>query len=241
MPPKKGVKRGPYKKTIAKQNAYKARMVKSRVFKKGQRKLSQSTVYRYSRWTANPTTLTCDTASVGINATFTLDDVKAYTDFTALYDQFKITTAIMYITLINNPNATFALGTTGNVNVNDAGAKINSSNFFPKLWYTYDNDDSSNPTLDQIRERQGVKYRTLMPNKPVKIVCKPCALVQTYRTATTTGYAPKRMFLDVATGQNVPHYAMKGVIDCMGIDPNDSYPFKIRVEIKYYLAFKGVL
>jgi len=34
---------------------------------------------------------------------------------------------------------------------------------------------------------------------------------------------------------------MKFIVDTLGLDPNDTYPFKILVETKYYLHFKGVL
>lgn len=206
---------------------------RSRAFPKSKKpKLGVGTTYRYSRFAASGTTISCTGTSTGGYVQFSLDDVKGYSDFTALYDQFMISHAKVYVTLITNPDATLA---------HNQLAQYNPTNWYPKFWYVYDADDSASPTLDQIRERQGVKYKTLHPNKPICINVKPRALVQTYRTATSTGYAPKRMFLDVATGYNVPHYAIKYVIDAMGKDPNDTYPFEVRFELKYWLKFKGAM
>lgn len=194
-------------------------------------KLNALTTYRYSRWASTGQTFEVTTPVFQGSATFTLDDVKGYTDFSSLYDQFMITYAQLHITLITNPNS--FLSTNGAINAQ------NQDNWYPKLWYVYDSDDATSLSLDVIRERQGVKYKTLRPNSSIVINVKPRALVQTYRTATSTGYAPKRMFLDVATGYNVPHYGLKFCIDCMGLDPANK--FQVRVETKYWLKFKGVL
>lgn len=205
------------------------------------KKVGQATVYRYTRFSNDSVTQTIDTTEFLGYAQFSLSDVKSYTDFTNLYDQFMISHAQVHFTLINNPDAAFALGATANVNVNDAGAKINATNWFPKIWWVYDSDDSTTISLSAMKERQGVKCTSLSPYKTVIMNVKPKALIQTYRTNTTTGYAPKRMFLDCATGYNVPHYGLKYVIDTLGVDPNDTYPFKVRVEVKYWLRFKGVM
>lgn len=198
-------------------------------------RLGPGSTYRYSRWASSGQTHEVTGTSYQGSATFQLDDVKGYNDFTNLYDQFMISHAQIHVTLITNPNAAYPINGTS------SSAVINPTNWYPKLWYVYDSDDATSLSLDVIRERQGVKYRSLQPNKTLVINVKPRMLVQTYRTATSTGYAPKRMFLDVATGQNVPHYGLKFVIDTMGLNPQDTYPFQVRMETKYWLRFKGVL
>ena len=196
------------------------------------RKLTQSTVYRYSRWADAGATLASSLLSSGYAFTGSLDNVQGYTEFQNLYDQFKITGVLVTFQLINHPDVA--------TNLND-GSTFNSTNWFPKLWYITDSDDNTTPTLAGMRERQGVKVRILRPNQTVKMFLHPKVLVQTYRTSTSTGYAPKSMFLDMATGYNVPHYALKYVVDANGQSPSASFPFTVRVEYKYYLAFKGVL
>lgn len=197
-------------------------------------KLGAGSTYRYSRWASSGQTMELTGPTFSGNNIFSLDDVKGYTDFTALYDQFMISHCQIHVTLISNPNAPAKNNATIGV-----GTDWNSNNWYPKMWYVYDSDDSNTLSLDTIRERQGVKYKTLEPNKTMVINVKPRLLVQTYRTATSTGYAPKRMFIDVATGYNVPHYGIKFVLDTMGIDPIDK--FMVRFETKYWLKFKGVL
>lgn len=199
------------------------------------RPLNALTSYRYSRWAAEAQTFDVTTTSFQGSATFSLDDVKGYTDFTNLYDQFMITHAQIHISLITNPDAAYPINGTG------SSAVINPTNWFPKLWYVYDSDDDTTLSLAVIRERQGVKYKTLQPNRALVINVKPKFASQTYKTPIATGYAPKRGYLDVATAQEVPHYGLKFVIDTMGLTPQTNYPFKVRVETKYWLRFKGVL
>ena len=198
------------------------------------RKLTANTTYRYTRYATDPLDIDLNSTSQGYGTEFALQNVKGYTDFSSLYDSFIITGVQMKIQLITNPNSTFTTNPT------TTGAP-QFSNWYPKIWYVYDNDDSVALSLSQIRERQGVKCKVLEPNKLLTMFVKPCVAVQTYRTSTTTGYAPKRLYLDMATGYNCPHYGFKYVLDANGYDPNDSYPFRIRVEYKYYLKFKGVL
>ena len=201
--------------------------------KKGyKRPLGANTQYRYSRYATDPLDIDLNTTSQGYGTEFALQNVKGYTDFSGLYDSFIITGVQMRIQLITNPNSAVP---TNNPTVN------NPSNWYPKIWYVFDNDDSVALSLSQIRERQGVKCVVLQPNKTHIAFVKPCVAVQTYRTGATTGYAPKRIWLDMATGYNVPHYGFKYVLDANGYDPSDTYPFRIRVEYKYFMKFKGVL
>ena len=199
------------------------------------RPLGTNTTYRYSRYATDPLDIDLNSTSQGYGTEFALQNVKGYTDFSGLYDSFIITGVQMRIQLISNPNAAYP------TNTGSSSATANPTNWFPKIWYVYDNDDSVALSLSQIRERQGVKSVVLQPNKQLTMFVKPCVAVQTYRTGATTGYAPKRIWLDMATGYNVPHYGFKYVLDANGYDPNDTYPFRIRVEYKYYMKFKGVL
>ena len=210
-----------------------ARRRTRRVVKKSLKpRLGAGTTYRYSRYATDPLDIDLNSVSQGYGTEFALQNVKAYTDFSGLYDSFMITGVQMRIQLITNPNNTYPTNNS---------SFLQPLNWYPKIWYVFDNDDSAALSLSQIRERQGVKCKVLQPNKTLTMFVKPNVAVQTYRTSTTTGYAPKRMFLDMATGYNVPHYGFKYVLDSNGYDPADNNPFRIRVEYKYYLKFKGVL
>ena len=204
-------------------------------------RLGANTIYRYSRYGNLFTVSATSGSEYDITNTFSLDQVKTYSDFTSLYDKFKITGVQVIISMISNPNATLAPAPVANTNVNGATQYVNQQNFYPRLWYVQDPDDAASISIDALKERQGVKFKVLKPNAPIKIFVKPSVLVQTYKTSVSTGYGPKRMWLDVATGLSVPHYALKMAIDNCGYAWQSTGPPQFRIEYKYYLAFKGVL
>jgi len=207
---------------------------RSRSFPRNRRVMRRKTfslnVHRFSRYTT--------AATLDVNGTtypgqfeFKFDDILGHTEFGAMFDSFKITKCIVKLQLITNPDNSIVL--------NDNTAQ-NPTNWFPKFWYIRDYDGGSADSLAQLKERQGVKYFVLRPNKVYNIALSPMVAVQTYRTATTTGYAPKRLYLDMSNGTDVPHYGIHYVVDTLGQDPNNSYPFKIRYEVQYFFTCKDV-
>lgn len=187
--------------------------------------------HRFSRWSNELSTIQCSGTSLAGALQFTMDQVVNYTEFSNLFDQFKITKVIVQLQLITNPDAAY--------NTNGVGPN-QTANWFPKFWYIRDYDGGSTDTLTEIKERQGVRCFVLRPNKIYRIAITPKIAVQTYRTATTTGYAPKAMSLDFASGYDVPHYGLHYVVDALGLDPNDSFPFLIKREYKFYFTCKDV-
>lgn len=195
--------------------------------------------HMYKRWTDPlPVDITGTTYNLGL--VFKLEDVKGEADFADLYDRYMLTTVVLRFKLITNPNAanpTNAMPVT--LGGNQWGA-ANMTNWYPKLWYCPDYDDNATETLAQLKERSQTKCKVLQPNKIVKIVVKPAVTIQTYRTATTTGYAPKwKQWIDMAQ-RDVPHYGLKFSVDTCGIDPNDTYPFKLEIDRRYYFTCKDV-
>jgi len=161
---------------------------------------------------------------------FTLADIYSYSEFTTLFDKYKLTRAVVMIQMINNPNSTWPPNTSGGVN--------NNTNFYPKMWYITDHDDSATTTIAAIKERVGVKCCVMKPNVIKKISVKPACAVQIYRTATTTGYGPRfNQYIDM-TATNVPHYGLKCVFDPLGLDPGQTFSF--RYEWKLYFTCKDV-
>jgi len=188
--------------------------------------------HSYSRWT-EPQTKDYPSQGLPLDFEFKFDNIIAASEFSSLYDQFKIDYVVVHLQLINVPEASIAPN-------NDPSAVNNSTNFYPKLWYIRDYDGGDEETLSSIKERSGVKCVVMRPNMVLKIKVRPMVAVQTYRTATTTGYGPKRMTLDFANGSAVPHYGLKTVFDTLGYNPPDAQPFKIRHEVKYYFTCKDV-
>jgi len=176
-------------------------------------------------------------ATIECNATtqtgqwfFKFEDILGYSEFQSMFDRYKITKCVINLQLITNPDSGQCLN-------DNTVAQI--TNWYPKFWYIRDYDGGSADSLAQIKERQGVKFFVMRPNKTYRIAVTPMVAVQTYKTATTTGYAPRRLFLDME-GVDVPHYGVNYVVDALGLDPNNTYPFKIRYEIKFYFTCKDV-
>lgn len=159
------------------------------------------------------------------------NDMIQSSDFTSLFDMYRITKVTYKFQLITNPDATWSL--------NQTAGTSNPTNWFPKMWYVTDYDGGATETLNSIRERQGVKCRILRPNKEIKISFTPKCRVLTYKTADTEGFAPRNIKIDM-NDTDVPHYGLAMVIDTNGQDPNDSYPFKVSVERKLTFQCYGV-
>lgn len=134
--------------------------------------------------------------------TYTLDSCVNWGEFGALFDLYKIHKVDLYITL-QNPNPD---NTQSSIAVSQA--------WYPKLWYFNDDDESAAPSLSQFKERQGVKYRILMPNRTIRITCYPKIQTMTYRTLSSTGYQSVRPnWIDANADYNVPHYGTKLCLD----------------------------
>lgn len=152
-----------------------------------------------------------------------------YSEFSNLFDQYKLTKVVVTLRLVNNPDASAAINLTSATN----------ANWYPNIWSIVDYDDSADENIDQLKERIGVRNQVLLPNKYLRFVVRPKLLVQTYRTVSSTGYAPKSMFVDMA-GTNIPHYGLKTVVDLGTGAAMGTYPFLIQQERKYFFTCKNV-
>ena len=170
--------------------------------------------------------------------TFTFDDILGYSEFTSLYDRYMITGVKIRIRLINNPNAT--LGLNNLAAAPSTTVNWNATNWFPRLYYCKDYDDDTAETVAALKERSKTKMFIMQPNRYYTMFIKPAVTMQTYRTTTTTGYAPKwNNWIDMAQ-TNVPHYGLKYALDTSSQDPNDSYPFRFEFEKVYYFKCKDL-
>jgi len=174
-------------------------------------------------------TLTVTDVILSENLVYTFDQLVGYTEFSALFENYRITKIVVSFQLINNPDARYI----------PAAATDNVANWYPKLWYTVDRDGGSDETLTTMKERQGVRCRILQPNKTITVSFKPACRTLTYKTSTTEGFAPKNIKLDMAD-VNVPHYGLLYLVDTNGINPNDTYPFKIAMETQMFFTCTGV-
>lgn len=134
-----------------------------------------------------------------------------FTEFTTLYDEYRIDMVEFTFYLKNVPG--------------------NSSTVteYPLLHYCIDNDDSGVPAnLDEIRQHSNAKCVQLTEQKPIRIRYKPSVAQEIYRTAVTTAYASKSgIFVDAASN-NVPHYGLKFGLDSF-LNPGQFMSVQARV------------
>lgn len=186
----------------------------------------------YKRWANSLAYNWTDLQGNSIQNTYqaSLDKLVNYSDFTTLYDQYRILKVVMKVRLVGDPSAQ---------QMPNNASLVNAANIYPRLWYCPDHDDTASETWTQLRERAKTKCKVLQPNKMITTSFRPAVLGQLYRTAVTTGYGPKyNQWIDVA-GTDVPHYGIKWSIEAAGFTPLTNYPYSFQFDFIYYIQCKG--
>lgn len=198
-------------------------------------KLSRN-MHKFTRWINASETINATANEYQGAASWTFSQIVNPSEFTTLYDRYKITHIQLRVQLMNNPSSTEPLNQYGT----GSGFAYQPSNFYPKFWYCPDYDDSTAEALDELKQRAKTKCLVLRPNHMYKINIKPAVNIQTYRTAVSTGYAPAwNQWIDAAQ-TDVPHYGLKYVIDNLGLNPNDAFPTQVRIDTKVWFTMKDV-
>lgn len=159
---------------------------------------------------------------------FLLEDIINYTEFTALFDKFRIRgIAVRLIPF-------FTSSLTG------AAFTSTAAQMQPLLHTIIDHDDVIRPSDDEtglntIRQYDTYKMMRLGPKIFRRyLVPKAQTIV---RGVGTDGYAQvgKNVWLDCATTQ-IPHYGLKGILEWN--NPGSSTLLHIKAEYTAYLEFK---
>lgn len=193
------------------------------------RKLNlRSDIHYMSRYAplVDTTTLTTATAAAGAFLSFTLNDVPNATDFTNLFENYRIIGVLLTFRLMDNPDSTNYISST---------VFTQGSNFYPKLWTVVDRDDSTPPTLATIRERPYARCRILRPDRFIKVFVKyPRPIIATASGVTYTN--PPRESWFRTSEPTVSHFGLKVVLDKMGYAGTT---FTVGIDRKYFFALKG--
>jgi len=182
--------------------------------------------YTFSRYasasigTGNSFTLSSVITQNSFNFTFALSSLRNSSDFTNLFDQYRINYVDLFFKLVTNPD-----GQT---------STTLPSTYFPTLWFVRDYDDSTPMTVADMQERQDVKRIVLRPDQINKIRVNPKFLAMSYQTLTSTGYSPRTGFIDCVDSA-VPHYALKTVFNV----PSTGSNWDVEVYARYNCTFKG--
>lgn len=143
--------------------------------------------------------ITTGTNWVAFARSFSVSLLPNFSDFSGLFDQYRIRCIVAKFRLVQPPEASNTPAT---------------SQFYPDIYVIVDHDDDTVPTsVDTVLQYGKCKRGVLKPNFWFKYRFYPTAALQLYRTATTTAYAPAKngMFLDL-NQSDTPYYGIKGIV-----------------------------
>lgn len=193
-------------------------------------RLLKYNVHSYKRM-CTPTTIDTSASATSYDSSlvFSLDQVRGNSELTALYDQYMLTGVKVMFQLVTNPDS----GT-----VTNSSTSANATNFFPKLFYVRDYDNTTVETPNELRERNNTKTRVLEPNKIVSVFLRPAVRNNIHLDGITPASSPIwKQWIDCSTTQ-VPHYGLKYSVENLGHNATQSY--RLRIDYVYYLQFKNV-
>lgn len=150
---------------------------------------------------------------------FRLSDVAATSDYTALFDNYRVM-SIQYRFVLRKDTSTTTV----------------TPSVFPRIQWVHDFNDQIITTTGELRQcanlREAHFNDSYMMSKWYTL--KPSVLPLTYTTAIASSTGPKwRVWLDTRNSSTVPHYGIKYQVDGLF---TGAY---ILVECKYNLQFKG--
>lgn len=181
-------------------------------------RIRRNPVYSFVR-TKQLTSINLQTASDTLGRiTFQLDNLDNYTEFTNLFQQFRILgvklTFVPYVTS------------------NDANP-IATTYVMPNIHTVIDHDDSGTPAnLAEIMQFRN--HRMTRLNRVHSRYIKPSILMSAYETALTSAYIPKWKQWVSTDDYTTPHYGLKYFID------QSSTALTIRVFAKFYFQCKDL-
>lgn len=153
------------------------------------------------------------------NTNISLSNVVNSSDFTNLFDQYRINTVVIKFWLRIDP-----------------GAQAAGAASYPKLYWVRDKNSSTPLSQTEMRERADCKVVVLHPNRPVVMKFKPNLLTQQlYTTVGTSAYTPVfNQWIDAKTSPSAFYYGALWNIDDL---TNTNY--KVDIESIYYFQCKN--
>ena len=203
-----------YRKRYNKRRSYRRNFKRTwgrkRYNKRGQR------VFYYSRYTGNFGSFTiANTVTTAVGFNFSLNDLPNYTEFTALYDMYKINA--VKISFLPQMNNSVSIGSINNPNA--------SARFFSAIDY---NDASTPGSSDELRQYKTCKITPIL-KKHTRMIYKPKIL-------TTNSFSISPWMATSSPSEN--YYGLRVFVEAM--DSTSTLSMTYSVEAKYYLAFKNV-
>lgn len=159
---------------------------------------------------------------------FSLNDVMNPSDFTNLFDRYKINRIkLTFYWMLNNSSNQAPSATTYGTSQGQLTAPMISI-----IKNRYDTEHATTQNMFQ-ENSQTVSFR-LAPMGKKTYSFKPNILAEAYRTSTSSSYQPKYdVWLD-ASDHTVPHYGLD-----IGIDKINTYQGNIAYDVEMCLSMKG--
>lgn len=155
----------------------------------------------------------------GVAMAFRLSSLPSYTEFTPLFDRYKILgVKLTFMYQVNE----FAAG---------------GSPIAPTILYSSDNDDAIAPTYLGMRQRQNVKQKVLGISKPFSIYLRPSKVVATSSGSASTlnSLIDKKSWINTADS-DVNHFGFKMWLN--NVYSTAGSNLQLEIKPTYYLAFK---
>lgn len=148
-----------------------------------------------------------------------LNQLEVPSDFTALFDRYKIT----------GVKATFMF--------QQSDANMTGLAVLPTILYCTDYDDDVPPTYSQMRQKQNIKQKVLQAGKPFSIFYRPklSGTVTADYANVAGGIVGAKGWVDTAIA-NADYYGLKFAINNMYSSTTNNS--QIELKFTYYLAMK---
>lgn len=199
-----------YRKKTPKRTYRKRFNRRSRYNKRGQK------VFLFKRFTGAFGTLTLGSITNSYAAyNFSLSDLPNYTEFTALYDMYKI----------NCVKMVFIPQMDTNVSLSTVNNPYASSRFFSVIDY---NDGTAPLTIDELREYHTCKFTPILKTHK-RVIYKPKIL-------DSSSYSISPWMSTASPSTN--YYGLKVGVEAMSSFVTTS--FNYNIEAKFYMSFKNV-
>lgn len=162
-----------------------------------------------------------------------LSDVPNASEFTALYDQFKILKIKTYIVMRANVNS-----------LNDSAGNNNIG--MPNIICAEDLDDVTAPSdnlagYQVVQQYARSKAMSFTPEKRVfRFTVVPAVSTQIFESGVSTAYSPKRLQWISTNDPTTPHYGMKYVIEVPISGGTVGVDVAFDVYATYKLLFRSV-
>jgi len=173
--------------------------------------------------TATYTTIANTTISSFGAFVFSLNQVPNYSEFTTLFDNYRIEKCVVKFTAVGNQ-----MNTT------------TTPNQVPRIGTVFDYDDNSSPA-DWNALEQYSSFKVHAGNKSFSMTVYPKISLACYRSGVTDGYVrpdnmlSKHLMVD-SSNSDIPHYGLK-----WGFESNlTANVFIYEIQVDYYLTFFGL-